>query len=131
MRRAVRAAPARDAQDILKRPQIIQLTIVTSVAASLLSCSGGNPPTRYCVDQNQTVADERDCENSTPGHHWYYGGPSGYVPSGTRISGGSTEVPSQGFTTPSGTVRGGIGASGEAVSSGAHAATGGEGGAGE
>jgi hypothetical protein len=106
----------------MRRSQIIQLSIVTSVAASLLSCS--DPPTRYCVDQNQKAADERNCQTSSSSYHWYYGGNTGYVSPGTRLSGGSSQAPSEGFTTSEGTVRGGIGASGEAMS-------GGHGGAGE
>jgi len=108
----------------MKRSQAIQLSIVTSVAATLLSCDG-TPPTRYCVDQDQRVLDERACQQpTTGGHYWYYGGRTGYVPTGTRITGGSFETPSEGFTTSSGsvvggTVRGGIGASGDAAA--AHA----------
>lgn len=99
----------------LKRSKTIQLGLVCTVAAGLLACD--DRPTRYCVDGNDQVQDELNC---APGHagHWYYGH-GGYT-TGARVSGGSTTVPSEGFSTPSGTVRGGIGEAGEAASSGGH-----------
>jgi hypothetical protein len=104
----------------MKRSKAIQTSIVASVAATLLSCEGTPPPTRYCVDQQQRVLDDRECQQTTSGGHVWYYGRSGYVPTGTRISGGSFQTPSEGFTSNSvsaegGTVRGGIGASGEAA----------------
>ena len=95
----------------MKRSKTIQLTIVSAVAAGLLSC--GERPTRYCVDEDQRVIDENNCvAGHSGGGHFYYGR-SGFG-SGVRVTGGSTSVPSEGFTTPSGTVRGGFGAAGEA-----------------
>jgi hypothetical protein len=104
----------------MKRSRVVQLTLVSSVASMLLGCR--EKPTRYCVDENQAVADERKCEQSGPSggaygaYHWYYGGARGQVPEGTRLSGGSTVAPEGGFSEPSG--RGVIGAAGEDASGG-------------
>jgi hypothetical protein len=119
--------------DNVKRSRSIQLTIVTSLASALISCE--QRATRYCVDQNQRVMDDKLCEQSQPGpgfhyYHWYYGGARGRVPVGTQLSGGSYSAPSRGFVTPgqpeNGTVRGVFGRAG-AAASGGH----GEAGAGE
>jgi hypothetical protein len=117
----------------MKRSHIVRLTLVTSIAA-LTGC--GEKSTRYCVDAGNTVVDERKCQdNSHPvgsyiPYHWNYGGARGYVPLGTRLNGGSTTEPAEGFSsrTSSATVRGVIGGAGEAVS---HGGGSGEGGAGE
>lgn len=90
----------------------------------LISCR--DQPTRYCVDANQTVADERNCQTGAYGHTWYYGGGRGFIPVGSRLSGGSFQAPRSGFSTPDGTVHGGFGGTGEHMASG-HAS----GGAGE
>lgn len=110
----------------MRRSRSIQLSLVTSLASLLTSCD--SRPTRYCVDENQNVADERQCEGNCPAggpcrYHWYYGGASGVVPDGTHLSGGSTERPAGGFArAPSGseggTERGVIGEAGEAASAG-------------
>jgi len=117
----------------MKRSQIVHLTIVTSIAAALTSCR--EKPTRYCVDADNTVVDERQCEDGRAlgvhaPYHWSYGGAHGFIPVGTRLRGGSTTEPVEGFSsrTSSGTVRGVIGGAGEAVSSGGSH---GEGGGGE
>ncbi len=115
----------------MKRSQVVQLTIGTSIAAALSGCK--EKPTRYCVGAGNTVVDERQCEDDrrTSGshvpYHWFYGGARGYVPIGTRLTGGSTGEPAEGFSsrTSSGTTRGAIGGAGEAASHG------GAGGAGE
>ena len=104
----------------MKRSRVVQLTLVSSIASMLLSCR--EKPTRYCVDGNQAVVDERKCEQNGPSgvgytpYHWYYGGARGRLPIGTRLSGGSTVPPEGGFSEPSG--RGVIGAAGEDASGG-------------
>ena len=115
----------------MKRSHIVRLTLVSSIAAALTGCR--EKPTRYCVDAGNTVVDERQCEDKSHAasghvsHHWFYGGARGYVPLGTRLSGGSATEPSGGFSsrTSSATARGVIGGAGEAASHG------GRGGAGE
>lgn len=118
----------------MKRSQVVHLTLITSVAVALTSCR--DKPTLYCVDTDNTVVDERQCEDNRPasgGHgsyHWSYGGAHGFIPVGTRLRGGSATEPAEGFSSrvSSETVHGGIGGAGEAAS---HGVSGGEGGAGE
>jgi hypothetical protein len=100
----------------MKRSRVVQLTLVSSMAAMLIACR--ERPTRYCVDEGQAVVDENNCIAGNGGYHYYYGGGHGYMPYGTHLSGGSTSAPSGGYTVAAGTVRGGIGASGEAASGG-------------
>ncbi|HEY4360563.1 MAG TPA: hypothetical protein VGN17_06325 [Bryobacteraceae bacterium] len=110
----------------MKRSRAITLALVPSLASFLAAC--GHSGRRVCLDDGQTVIDSRACEPGghvpyLPLGHWYYPSSGGYFPMGSRISGsgGSSSA------SPSGTVRGGIGASGEAHSSGGHSS----GGAGE
>jgi hypothetical protein len=100
----------------LKRSRVVELTLVSSMAAMLIGCR--DRPTQYCVDESQAVVDEKNCVAGNGGYHYYYGGGHGFMPYGTRLSGGSTTAPSEGYTTASGTVRGGIGGAGEAASGG-------------
>lgn len=111
----------------MKRSRAIQLTLVTSMTSLLVSCD--NRPTRYCVDENQNVTDDRNCDNpyytSTPYHryHWYYGGAHGPLSNGTHLSGGSVYAPREGFVSRSASsgevsARGVIGHAGEAASGG-------------
>lgn len=104
-----------------RRSQAVQLVLFASVIATLDGC--GSPPTRRCVDEYDTLADNRNCESSIYGglhhYHYYYGGPRGYFAPGTRMTGGSAS-PGEG----SGTVRGVFGGAGE----GAHESGGGGGG---
>jgi hypothetical protein len=117
----------------VKRSRSIQLTIVTSLASALISCE--QRVTRYCVDQNQRVVDDKLCEQSQPNpglpyYRWYYGGARGSVPLGTHLSGGSYFAPARGFVTPAeadnGTVRGIFGRAGAAASGGHGEAAAGE-----
>ncbi len=118
----------------MKRSRIVQLTLVSSVASLLLSCR--DKPTRYCVDDYQSVVDDMRCQGGNDGHnnhrhyHWHYGGAHGFVPFGTRLSGGSSTPPAGGFSEAShaGTARGGIGGAGEAASGGHGGGHGGGGG---
>lgn len=114
----------------MKRSRAIKLTLVTSVAALLIECD--RRPTRYCVDENQNVADDNNCGGayrvgssyaggSFHRYHWYYGGAHGAVANGTHLGGGSTVAPRQGFVVPTagavgGSSRGFIGHAGEAAS---------------
>ena len=106
----------------MKRSGAIHLTLVTSMASVLIGCS--QRPTRYCVDGNQNVVDEKKCEDGSYAgtsygrYRWYYGGARGVVSNGTHLSGGSTAEPREGFVTPSGEAseRGVFGRAGEAAS---------------
>lgn len=121
----------------MKRSRAVHLTLVVSVAAVLTGCN--ERPRRYCVDENQNVADDQYCEHLAPHFQWYYARGYGSVSNGTHVEGGSATAPASGYLSRSGqsasegesegTARGGIGASGEAASG--HAGEGGHGGAGE
>lgn len=121
----------------MKRSGAVHLTLVVSVAAVLTGCN--ERARRYCVDENQNVADDQYCEDRAPHFHWYYARGYGSVSNGTYVGGGSETPPAGGYLSRSGqsvgegesegTARGGIGASGEAASG--HGGEGGHGGAGE
>lgn len=105
----------------MKRSQTVHLTLVASLASLLTSCN--QRATRYCVDQNQNVADDQKCEFNYQNYHWYYVHRSGSAGVGTHLSGGSVTPPAEGFVSrsgsgdaESGSARGGIGAAGEAAS---------------
>src|SRR5512138_2664720 len=105
----------------MRRTRDLQLGLLTSAAAAVLGlsgCSSGSVP-RRCVDGGGLVVADRYCDEEDRGgpvaggyypYRWYYGGPSGYVPTGSHVSGGSYTRPSgvASFAHPTsgGTVRG-------------------------
>lgn len=98
----------------MKRSQVVHLTLLASLAASLTSCS--HKPTRYCVDGENRVVDDVDCQQprSSPfynSYHWYYIRSRRSAAAGTILTGGSTVVPREGFSRP--TTRGVMGSAGE------------------
>lgn len=101
----------------MKRSSAVPLTLLSSLAALLISCR--DKPTRYCVDDDQQVVAESGCYS---GHgHWYYHAGHGFIPRGTRLSGGSFAAPSSGFSTPeAATSRGIFGHAGRSFGSGVH-----------
>jgi len=115
----------------MKRSGAVPLALLTAFATAMTGCR--EKRTRYCVDANNIVAKDDDCRDERHGmgaipYHWYYGGARGYMAPGTRVNGGSTTPPAEGFVTPSesGTSRGVIGGAGEAAAG--HAAGEGAGG---
>ncbi|MBS1872861.1 MAG: hypothetical protein JSU00_06580 [Acidobacteria bacterium] len=104
----------------MKRSSAVQLTILATLAAALVSCNRSNRAAQRCVDAQSVVVDDRYCRDAGSGgytpYHWYYGGTSGYTPIGSRVSGGSLIAPSH--SSPSGTSRGIIGGAGAAHGSG-------------
>lgn len=110
----------------MKRSRTIQLTLVASAAAVLTGCN--EQPVRHCVDANNRVVDDRYCGGNgvagrPGGFVWYYGGPRGYIPMGSTMSGGSLSP--QAAPSSSGTSRGVVGHAGEAAAGGAHGGGGG------
>jgi hypothetical protein len=102
----------------MKRSSVVNLVLITAVTG-VAGCN--SKPTRYCVDSNNSVLDDRDCPkvNAQPGvAHWYYGGAHGGVPIGTKLNGGTIVEPSEGFSTAdeSVTARGVVGEAGESAS---------------
>jgi hypothetical protein len=119
----------------MKRSRAVFLTLITSVAAALLTGCDGRAR-RYCVDDGQNVIDDRNCEPAGHhGYHWYYARGYGSAHGGTHLTGGSSTPPASGYTSRSGanggegdaggSARGGIGAAGEAASGGGHGGAGG------
>lgn len=117
----------------MKRSMVVELGLVSSVAALFTSCHEQAPPQRVCVDANQTVLQDQYCANPDPRYHWYYARGYHSIYNGMRVFHGSSVPPSGGYVSRSGgskmghatTVRGGIGAAGEGASAGGHAAGGG------
>lgn len=104
----------------------MKLTLVASLATFLASCGPDPRAIRRCVDNNNRVADDWFCDDRNPQHaaasgayHFYYGGPTGFIPVGSAVSGGSTTPPAgiTNFSSP--TARGVLGGAGEAHGAGA------------
>jgi hypothetical protein len=89
----------------MKLSQII-LPLTTGSVLFLAGCN--ETPRRQlaqrCVDNQGRVVDDQACEDEArrPGyghagfpyaHHWYWGGPSSYVPNGAVVRGGSYYAP--------------------------------------
>ena len=92
---------------------------------AMAGCGGSNLTARRCVDGSAAIVDDRDCDDedrqgpvSAGGvypYRWYYGGPSGYMPVGQQVGGGSFDRPAgeSSFSQPTSgtTVRGVFGGS--------------------
>jgi hypothetical protein len=110
----------------MKKSRRVALTFLGSMAmaiAPVVAACGGHASSQvlHCVDPNDIVVQEANCNEATPRsggspglYHWYYGG-HGFVPTGSRISGGSA-APSSGasYHSSAGTVRGGLGSTSHA-----------------
>lgn len=123
----------------MKRSESIKVGFLGSCAISLLLLTGcDEAPPRRCVDDHQVIVEDAKCgqvyrddwegDEPTPTptptptvdqqgvahpfiypYRWYYGGPRGYVPVGTRVEGGAFVPPAgvESFAHP--TSRGVIG----------------------
>ena len=74
----------------MKRSKSVHLAVVPLLAAAFLAGCGGEKETAYCVDQFNTVTDNRDCDNGSAGHFWYFGSPGlnrgSFAGAGERIA---------------------------------------------
>lgn len=74
----------------MKRSKSVNLAVVPLLAAAFLAGCGGEKETAYCVDQFNTVTDNRDCDNGSAGHFWYFGSPGlnrgSFAGAGERIA---------------------------------------------
>jgi hypothetical protein len=69
-----------------RRSRDVALVVVPLLAAAVASCGGND--TAYCVNRDDQVVENRNCDNVTsPGFFWYYGG-AGAARVGSRLSGG-------------------------------------------
>src|SRR5438874_2110677 len=92
----------------MKKSRRVVLSFLGSMAMAIApiaaACAGhASSQVLHCVDSNNIVVQEGNCDETTPRaggsggpglYHWYYGG-HGYVPTGSRITGGGT-APSSG-----------------------------------
>jgi hypothetical protein len=73
-----------------RRSRDVALVVVPLLAAAVTGCGGND--TAYCVDRNDQVVENRNCDGlGNPGFFWYYGGAGG-ARVGTRLSGGDRVV---------------------------------------
>jgi hypothetical protein len=93
----------------VKRTKDLNLGLLASVAAATLAMSGCGGPgmpnamARRCVDGSSAIVDDRYCDDedrrgpvsagSYYPYRWYYGGPSGFLPVGQQVGGGTFERP--------------------------------------
>lgn len=102
------------------KSKIVGLTLLSSLALGIAGCDDPKQEVQRCVDQNNVVIDEQQCETAdhlkaqyangqvpTPipywwYYHWIFGGNGGYT-RGSVIYGGSMR-PSIGFTSVRSTV---------------------------
>ena len=73
-----------------RRSRDVALVVVPLLAAAVTGCGGND--TAYCVDRNDQVVENRNCDGlGNPGYFWYYGGGGG-ARVGTTLKGGDRVV---------------------------------------
>jgi hypothetical protein len=103
------------------RSKAVPLLAVPLLAVAFAAC-GDEDETAYCVDQNDQVVDNENCDDEaygggSGGFFWFYGGSAiggGRVAPGTRLSGGDKVSASN---VAENARRGGFGASGRSSGS--------------
>lgn len=74
-----------------RRSRDVALVVVPLLAAAVTGCGGTD--TAYCVDQNDNVVENRNCDGlGTPGFFWYYGAAGGAARVGSHLKGGDRVV---------------------------------------
>ena len=74
-----------------RRSRDVALVVVPLLAAAVTGCGGND--TAYCVDRNNDVVDNRQCDGlGTPGFFWYYGAGVGAARVGSHLKGGTAVV---------------------------------------
>lgn len=75
-----------------RRSRDVALVVVPVLAAAFAGC-GGNNDSAYCVDKNDRIVENRNCDShNNGGFFWYYGGGGNRFTPGTRLSGGERVV---------------------------------------
>jgi hypothetical protein len=73
-----------------RRSRDVALVVVPLLAAAVTGCGGND--TAYCVDRNDQVVENRNCDGlGNSGYFWYYGGAGGSR-IGTQLKGGDRVV---------------------------------------
>ena len=85
--RAAQTTPVQEAPKRRLRSSYVILGSVGTLFASLCLYGVVRDRDRTCVDANNYVVSDRDCERGTGGARWYYGG----TRSGGKVTGGSFE----------------------------------------
>jgi hypothetical protein len=78
-----------------RRSRDVALVVVPVLAAAFAGC-GGNNDSAYCVDRNDQIVENRNCDGlGNSGFFWYYGGGlaggNRFAP-GQRLEGGDKVV---------------------------------------
>ena len=103
-----------------RRSREVTLWAVPLLAAAFVAC-GGDDDNAYCVDQNDQIVENENCDddayNGGHSYFWYYGGShgSGRLVRGTRLTGGDRVAASN---VAENARRGGFGSSGRTSASG-------------
>ena len=74
------------------RSKAVKLTVVPILAAAFLAGCGDDEETAYCVDANDTVVDNEQCDDESDrggggGFFWFFAGGGRSYGRGSRISG--------------------------------------------
>jgi hypothetical protein len=73
-----------------RRSRDVALVVVPLLAAAVTGCGGND--TAYCVDRNDQVVENRNCDGlGNPGFFWFYGGAGG-ARIGSQLKGGDRVV---------------------------------------
>jgi hypothetical protein len=92
----------------MKRSKAVNLAVVPLLAAAFSACGDTQKAENaYCVDKNDKVVENRDCDGTSNSHFWYYGS-GGYI-RGSRVPSGGERINSTDFAAVA--QRGGFGAS--------------------
>jgi hypothetical protein len=75
------------------RSASVKLLIVPLLAGAFTGCGGNDDETAYCVDESNTVVDNRNCDDSSVnnGFFWFFGG-FGAARIGQTLSGGGQRI---------------------------------------
>ncbi len=90
----------------MKRSKAVNLAVVPLLAAAFVAC-GEEEEVAYCVDRNDEVVENRNCDGSNGGFFWFYG--AGGLARGARVPAGGDRINST--DTAAVARRGGFGAS--------------------
>lgn len=91
----------------MKRSKAVHLAVVPLLAAAFSACgTTQEEEVAYCVDQNDQIVENRECDGTSSSHFWYYG--AGGLSRGDRAPAGGERINST--DTVAVAQRGGFGA---------------------
>jgi len=92
----------------MKRSKAVNLAVVPLLAAAFSACGNEQKAeTAYCVDKNDKVVENRECDGNSNSHFWFYG--AGGFARGSRVPAGGERINSTDVAAVA--QRGGFGAS--------------------